>query len=639
MPPRFLFLLASLLAAMICGTGTARPASLDLLPPADKLKHDRPRVLLRPKATPHAVSLEQLRLPGAGEEYRRLFEQLLQQPNAACQALVWLITGDDKAARQAIARLQSYRLPEKFDTFHTYHRLTEFGLAYDWLYNHPEFTPAIRAQVRKAILPLAQAGLKQTDDHIFHNYIWMSAGGTALWALATAGEDAESDRLYEAIRQRFNTGLLPAWQYLDGLPSEPMGYWSLYVLTPGVFTLLAAQSAAETDLLGRIKAEYGDFLNRHLENLVHSVLPDMRYIPWGDLQGGPNGGITHEMAGAIDALYWATAAPHAGYLSGWLAAKRGSARFYGPTVMCYFIYTRNLKSPAAQPSFPLPLSFLAGGANAAHFIARSSWDDNATIVTLRCTDHYGDHHHYDQGSFIIYRHGLLAVDPPVYPRIRGPQQPTDCHNTLLLGGVGQRACRGQWFRTVEDFQRNLNAGQMLETGDMPFYKESGTWAAAAAQFAQAYDPQVVQSCVRQLLFLRPDKVLVVDQLSAPAGKTLPEVQWLLQCPAAPKHQQHSVWTSNGRSWLRCTPVYPGGKPPTVEPTEVGTHRVSYTYRGADSLVLVHLLEVGDGQQPSQSATIELRVLPQSVQAVLAGKHFRFARTLPFAVSQDTAAGP
>ena len=30
-----------------------------------------------------------------------------------------------------------------------------------------------------------------------------------------------------------------------------MGYWSFYVFTPGVFTLLAGQSATETDLVLR----------------------------------------------------------------------------------------------------------------------------------------------------------------------------------------------------------------------------------------------------------------------------------------------------------------------------------------------------------------------------------------------------
>ena len=305
---------------------------------------------------------------------------------------------------------------------------------------------------------------------MFHNYIWMSAGGVALWALATAGEDAAADRLFEQIRQRFNRGLYPAWRYLDGLPSEPMGYWALYVFTPGVWTLLAAQSAFETDLVGTVRTRHGDWLDRNFENLIHSTLPDMRYIPWGDLQGGPNGSVTHEMAGVIDGATWALRSPHGARFSRWLQAKRGLERFYGETAMFYMLYARQ---PQAEPADP-PLSFLAGNRQSGHFIARSGWDDGATVVAFRCTDHFGDHHHYDQGSFLIWRNGLLAVDPPVYRKVRGPQQLTEHHNTLLLGGRPQRPVRGQWFVTVEDFQKNLQGGRKLETGDILFSHDAGT---------------------------------------------------------------------------------------------------------------------------------------------------------------------
>ena len=131
-------------------------------------------------------------------------------------------------------------------------------------------------------------------------------------------------------------------------------------------------------------------------------------------------------------------AAHGAYFSDWLSKKRGLRRFHAETAVFYFLYTRQLKTVPASPT----LSFMAGNQHSGHFIARSGWGDGETIVTLRATDHFGDHHHYDQGSFIIYRNGLLAVDPPVYRKVGGPQQPTRVHNTLLLDGQGQRPVRG-----------------------------------------------------------------------------------------------------------------------------------------------------------------------------------------------------
>jgi len=599
----------------------------DFIPPRAQIKTDRPRVLLRPNATPYAVSLAQLKAGPRNADFDRMLAQLQSHRSASAQAMVWLLSGDRAAAQKAIARMRAYEYPGRVDTFHVYFRLMEFALAYDWLYDYEGFTPQIKAEVRSKVMPLAQHGYRVCNDHVFHNYIWMSAGGTVLWALATAGEDEPADELFERIARRFNDGLFPAMRYLDGLPSEPMGYWALYDFSPCVLALLGAQSAFETDLVGRIEKDQNAWLDRHFDNLIHSTLPDMRYIPWGDLQSGPNGGVTYEMAGVIDAATWALRSPHGAYFSGWLAQRRGLRRFYGDTAIFYMLYTRNLDT---QPAVP-PLSFMAGGRQSGHFIARSGFGDGDTVVAFRCTDHFGDHNHYDQGGLTIYRNGLLAVDPPVYRRIRGPQQATEHHNTLLLGGRPQRPARGQWFTTVEKFQENLTGGAKLETGDVLFHRDAGTWAAVAGQFAQAYSSDDVRSCVRQLLFVRPDKVVVVDQLDPPEGKELPELQWLLQFPQAPSRDGTSLWATGGKSWLRCRPILPGGAEPAVAATPVSTHQASFRYDGKDGLVLVHLLEVGDGRQPGQTTAVQARRTDRSIQVTLDGTTFSFARRTPFAV--------
>jgi hypothetical protein len=625
---RFLPVLAVGVPIVALAVG-ARVVASELIPPATALRHDRPRLLLRPNATAHAISLEQLRTGPRDDEFRRLLSHLQRSPHAAAQALVWQITGDSAAAERALARIESYRYPGQVDTFHIYLRLTELALAYDWLYDYPGFTTQSKAQVRSRVFPLAQQGLKIADDHMFHNYVWMSAGGTALWAMATAGDDQQADALLEQIRQRFNHGLFPAWKYLDGLPSEPMGYWALYVYTPGVLTLLGAQSAYETDLVEQIRQHDGDWLDRHWKNLIHSTLPDLRFVPWGDLQSGPNGGMTHEMAGIVDATTWALRSPQGEFLSRRLQQRRGAARFHGETAIFYMLYGRNRTVPPKTP----PRSYLAGNQNGGHFIARSSWDDDATIVALTCTDHFGDHHHYDQGSFLIYRQGLLAVDPPVYRRIRGPQQRTDHHNTLLLDGQPQRPVRGQWFATIDAFQQNLTRGHILETGDILFHTEAEHWTAVACQFAQAYPPGTVKSCVRQLLFVRPSLVVIVDHLDASATRGVPRTQWLLQLPGAPTVQGNSVWASHGTSWLRCQPVVPAGTAPHVSPTDVQTHRVSYEYRpDGKTLTLVHQIEVGEGPGPAEmSEPMTVQRTEAGVEAVIAGQSFVFEDRPPHRV--------
>jgi hypothetical protein len=620
--------LAVVFVLLLCGCASA--AAVEIIPPVNAVKPDHPRLLVRPNDTPFAISLKQLKATPRDKDVAYILKKLASRKSAMSQAMVWLMTGDDAAADKAIARMRAYDNPQgKGDAFTVYFRLREFALAYDWLYNHPKFTKAIKAEVRKKLAPLAATGMKISNDHVFHNYVWMSAGGTALWALATAGDDADADKLYAQIRDRLNTRLYPGWKYLDGMPGESMGYWSLYDLSPGVLALLAAQSASETDLMAVVKND-GDWLDRQYQYLIHITTPAMKYLTWGDSRWGqPDNGVTHQMAGVSDALAWALKSPTGAHFSQWMArGPRGMGRFYGETGAFYLLYTRRLKTEPVAP----PLSYLAGTKQGGHFIARSSWAANATVVGFRCTDFFGNHNHFDQGSFMIYRGGLIATDPPFYPKVHGGQEKTKFHSTLLLGGKGQRRARGQSFRTLASFEKARKDG-MLETGDILFYKEAGKWAAVAGQFAQAYPKGLVRSCVRQLLFVRPGTVVVVDHIVPVRGEPLP-VDWVLQLPAKPSVKWGDLIVSNGKSWLRCQPVYPGPSIPKIDETPVKSHRARYRYEVRHPLSLVHVLTVGDGAKPGPAANATVKRMTAGVEVTLGKTTYTFANRRKFEVSSD-----
>jgi hypothetical protein len=631
------------LLTFLCLAAGLAPAA-ELIPRAAGLLKDRPRLFLRPHDTPLAVSLRQLRSGPQDAEYRTLLNQLRDlKSNAACQALVYLLTGDEPAAELAVGRLRAWNAPQgksSSDPFRVYFGCLEMALAYDWLHAYPGFSAAAKYDLRNRVFPLADAGCRHGEDHVFHNYVWMWNSGAMLWALAALGDDPRCDRLFEVLRDRFNRQLFSAMQYLDGEPGDAIGYWSFYCQQPCLQVLLAVQSAFGGDVLGMLRREQGNWLSRQLDNLVFSVTPDMSLVHWGDVVPGRNGTATCDMAGDIDALTWALKSPSGAHLGRWLAGKRGAERFRGDSALFYFLYTRHLDVAPATP----PLAMLAGARHGGQLLARSGWDDGATLVGLRATDFYGQHHHLDQGSFVIHRNGPLALDTGRYLRVGGPQKETACHNTLLLAGEGQRLQRFQSAATLDGFLARLPRG--LETGDILFYRDTPEWVAVAAQFGQAYRPDQVKSCVRQLLFVRPGTVVIVDRLVAPEGSVLPEVQWLLHVPEKPQVDEGGVVASNGRSWIRCRSLMPAGVRPRVEEglgtpgrwsadgraQTIATYRVIDGYPAGQGLLLAHVLDVGDGLRPTAASVPKIEQDGQAVTLRLGVKTYVFSASPEFSVS-------
>ena len=628
------------MAVWAVGTMLTGSAGEGLVPAASEVRKDRPRLLVRPKETPAAVSVEQLRKIPRDAEFGQMLDQLRKCGGAAPSALAWLLTGEQADAEKALAALRDWKLPDKpGDPFSVYFGCRDLALAYDWLCGHPAFTAELKAQVRDKVRPLAEIGVKSGDDHVFHNYVWMFNSGAMLWALAMLGDDPKAEAMYATLRARFNERLFPAMQYLEGSPADAQGYWSLYCLAPGVQVLLAAQSASETDLAAAVKAQQGDWLNRQLENLVHVTAPDLRYLGWGDMQDGGDGGVAHEMAGNIEAMTWATKSPAGAWFSKWLAGKRGTKRFYGETAMGYFLYTRFLATAPAKPA----LDFLAGGKHGGQFLMRSGWADGDTAVGFRCNDHYTGHNHFDAGSFVIYRNGPLALDAGTYKNVGGAQVKTENHNTLLFGGQGQRPVRNNYTVSVESYRKALAPGpKSFETGNLLLGDSKPGWAAAAGEFGQAYPAETVGRCIRQLLFVRPGTLLVVDRLEGPAGKELPEVKWLLHLPASPDVAEGSVLARAAGSFLRCRSLVLGGVRPLVEPGANSllaggkkggpSFRVAFAYPGKAKLVLVHAIEVGDGE-PGAPAEIRAEARDSGVEVTVGGKRFLLSASEPFTVSE------
>jgi hypothetical protein len=154
----------------------------------------------------------------------------------------------------------------------------------------------------------------------------------------------------------------------------------------------------------------------------------------------------------------------------------------------------------------------------------------------------------------------------------------------------------------------------------------------AGQYGQAYDCPELATCVRQLLFVRPGTVVIVDRLTAKPRKEVPEIQWLLQLPSIPRDVPGGVTADNGKAWIRCRDVLPAGfsKKETSE-TPVGTHRVTFTYAGKSEVVLAHVLDVGDGMELRGAEPAQAHASGRGLDVTLGGVTYTFAVEAPYGV--------
>jgi len=89
-------------------------------------------------------------------------------------ALSYLLTGDESFARRAVDQLRRTHPPEQVGS-RTYPEYVKWSLAFDWLYNYPEFDEALKDRIgaellRAAEQMMADQSLKDARLAMYHNY-------------------------------------------------------------------------------------------------------------------------------------------------------------------------------------------------------------------------------------------------------------------------------------------------------------------------------------------------------------------------------------------------------------------------------------------------------------------------------------
>lgn len=429
-------------------------------------------------------------------------------------ALKWLALGDVSAADRAISIMKG-AIPRNGTT--TDGDLTEAAaIAYDWLYNYEGFTEEDKKTVRGNLMDSANRLRRIMHDHVFHTRPNAWASGALMVGLAVYPEEPEGERLALEAVEHWKKNLFPARELQDGPWQNSMAYGRKY-LTRSVFHAASAWASATDDDVWFEAARRGNWAERMLYTFIYACRPDYTYVTYGDFFSSFWTARTGSMCNALDAAQ-GTRNPYGQGFVAELEQKYGTGGlephrayyflvFYDPTI-------------GARPKAGLPLCEMFGQHSMGCVFMRSGWGPNDLFLFFKCGDYYGDHGHFDEGTFEIFYRKALAVDSGSYTESFGGPHRMDyarraiAHNTLVFPERGKADDEGGQRIFHQQGVGNPRAlPSQCDTGDIAAFKDTAGYCHVLADVARAYDR--VKVFYRHFLYVKPNVVVVFDAVSLP----------------------------------------------------------------------------------------------------------------------------
>lgn len=416
-------------------------------------------------------------------------------------SFAWLLTGErnyGEAARRFTLKLADWD-PDGPTNFALnceaakpmLHRLAR---AYDWAW--PLFSEAERARIRTVLLRRAvdawrSGEVREGAGHLNQPY---SSHGNRTWhklaenAIATLGETPESDRFLEYAVAKFFAAY-PVWSDDDGGWHEGLSYFAGY-MSKAAWWIDFAQSALGIDGFRKpFFRHFGDYA-------LYSAPPGSPDLSFGDLAHrppGPGWSFMHFFVRRTGNPYWAW----------WLEAWKIPADTGEPVLD--FLWG-SAPPVTARPPVGLPPSKVFRGTGVAVLNTNLLGFDNVQVRFKSSPMGTWSHGLEAHNSFTLTAYGVPLLVNCNYrdlygsPFHRGWVWSTRAHNTVLVDGQGQKP------RSADPFGRIVSA----ELGEGLDY--------VAGDATLAYEGRL-RRAIRHVIFIKPDVVVVADELEAPQPST------------------------------------------------------------------------------------------------------------------------
>ncbi len=449
-------------------------------------------------------------------------------------ARAYLFTGDERFAAEARRRLMHFTTWD-VDGPSSVYWPTELGMdiaenaprTFDWIYE------TLSEEERAECLEVLGRRIRQVNEmhrgmpfesRPFSSHPGRMIGFAVEGAIVLA-HDIEDAGDWLDYTLRILWSVYPAWGRNDGGWHEGVGYWTWYM--GRMFRVVA-----ELDRLG-IPLKDKPFFQNTGDFGLYAAYPHRRHRAFGDGYEGSVGSAQANLMYTLSSLY---ENPYYRWY-----AEEMNGRPTGPEALHVL---RPDIEPRAPADLPQSKAFFDVGLVAMH--SRMA-EPKENVLLLFQSNPFGavSHNHANQNAFVLEAFGEpLAISSGYYQDYGSPHHSewiwqTKAHNAILVDGEGQVPRRPE------------SRGRIVD------HVEAGDWAYALGDAVAAYGGRLTRA-YRHVLFVRPDYLVIVDDLAASEGEST--YQWLLhaleEMALDEEGQQLTVRRGEGR--LRVRFVSPGG---------------------------------------------------------------------------------
>lgn len=389
---------------------------------------------------------------------------------------------------------------------HTYYPAgqlaAEVALGYDLLYDdlsEPERALVRRALIEKSIIPtfkeyvVDNRAMANTSNWIAH-----TVGGALIAAASIANDLTETER--EGQFEVYVGGLLRkledhmAASYLaDGSYGEGISYHEFDAETLGP-ALIALRRTFGTDY----------FKQTHV---LDSLTYPLYTLTW-PVSGSPDMGDTHPPAGhGIAPFVYQSKDP---------IVRWYHSQFDRPSLSQFIFYDDSVQPQA--PGLPTSRVFAVKG----NAVFRSGWTADDMVFLFRAGPNF-NHHHADQGSFLLTAFGEVLISEAGWSDYyKDPYYATFFtqaigHNTVLVGDNSE----SQTIPDTLQFKALNSYPRITDSITSEFYD------GLSSELSPVYQGRL-DSYVRSVVFAKPNYFVVFDNLTAHGGPE--QFDFLLHLP-------------------------------------------------------------------------------------------------------------